>query len=110
MSETFPEPIKSLPLADIPLDGLKAYLSQADSHQILFMQFSEDAEVPEHSHDAQWGIVVAGKIDLTIEGVKRTYSKGDNMYIPKGAKHSGKIYAGYADVSFFDQKDRYKTK
>ncbi len=43
MSEIFSEPIRSLPLADIPLDGLKAYLSQADSHQILFMEFREDA-------------------------------------------------------------------
>ena len=110
MSEIFPEPIRNLPLANIPLDGLKAYLSQADSHQILFMEFSEDAQVPEHSHEAQWGIVVAGKIDLTIDGVERTYSKGDSIFIPKGVKHSGKIYAGYADVSFFEQKDRYNTK
>ena len=110
MSEVFPEPIRNLPEADIPLDGLKAYLSQADSHQILFMEFSEDAEVPQHSHEAQWGVVVAGKIYLTIDGIEHTYSKGDTIFIPKGAKHSGKIYAGYADVSFFDQKDRYKAK
>jgi quercetin dioxygenase-like cupin family protein len=74
------------------------------------MEFTEDVEVPEHSHEAQWGIVLAGKIDLTIEGVERTYSKGDCMFIPKGAKHSAKVYAGYADVTFFNQKDRYKPK
>jgi len=110
MSEVFPEPIKSLPEADIPLSGLKAYLSQAENHQILFMQFSEDAEVPEHSHESQWGVVLQGKTDLTIDGVERTYSKGDRVFIPKGAKHSAKIYAGYADISFFNQKDRYKAK
>lgn len=110
MSEIFPEPIRNLPLADIPLDGLKTYLSQGDNHQITFMEFSEDAQVPEHSHEAQWTIVVAGKIDLTIDGVERTYSKGDSVFIPKGTKHSGKIYAGYADVCFFEQKDRYNTK
>ena len=110
MSEIFPEPIRSLPLADIPLDGLKAYLSQAEDHQILFMEFAKEAQVPEHSHEAQWGVVVAGKIDLTIAGVERTYSKGDSVFIPKGAKHSAKIHAGYADISFFNQKDRYKVK
>ena len=110
MSEIFPEPIRNLPLADIPLDGLKAYLSQADSHQILFMEFTEDAEVPEHSHEAQWGIVLAGKIDFTIDGIERTYTKGDSVFIPKGVKHSAKIYAGYADISFFNQKNRYKPK
>lgn len=110
MSEIFPEPIRNLPLADIGLGGLTAYLSQAEDHQVLFMEFAEDAQVPEHSHEAQWTIVVAGKIDLTIDGVERTYSKGDSVFIPKGAKHSGKIYAGYADVCFFDEKNRYNVK
>ncbi|TKJ33210.1 MAG: cupin [Planctomycetes bacterium B3_Pla] len=110
MAETFPEPIRNLPEVDIPLDGLKAYLSQSDNHQILFMEFDEDVEVPEHSHESQWGVVLEGRADLTIEGVERTYTKGDRVFIPNGAKHSGKIYAGYADISFFDQKDRYKTK
>jgi quercetin dioxygenase-like cupin family protein len=110
MAEIFPEPIRSLPEADIPLSGLKAYLSQSDNHQILFMEFGEDAEVPEHSHESQWGVVLEGKIDLAIEGIKRTYTKGDRVFIPKGAKHSAKIYAGYADISFFNEEDRYKEK
>ncbi len=110
MSEIFPEPIRNLPRADIPLSGLKAYLSQADNHQVLFMEFTEDAKVQQHSHEAQWGVVLAGKIDLTIDGVERTYSIGDSVFIPKGVKHSAKVYAGYADVSFFNQKDRYKVK
>ncbi len=110
MLEIFPQPIRNLPEANIPFDGIKAYLSQAENHQILFMQFTEDVEVPEHSHEAQWGVVLAGKIDFTIDGVERTYSKGDSVFIPKGAKHSAKIYAGYADVSFFNEKDRYNTK
>ncbi len=110
MSEIFPEPIRNLPQANIPLDGIKAYLSQAEDHQILFMEFTEDVEVPEHSHEAQWGVVLAGKSELTIDGVERTYSKGDSVFIPKGAKHSAKIHAGYADISFFNEKDRYRTK
>jgi len=110
MSEVFPEPIRSLPEADIPLDGIKAYLSQAENHQILFMEFSKEVEVAEHSHEAQWGVVLEGKIDLTIDGIQQTYSKGDRVFIPKGAKHSAIVHAGYADISFFGQKDRYKTK
>jgi len=110
MSELFPEAIRKLSQADIPLDGLKAYISQAENHQILFMEFSENADVPTHSHNAQWTIVLAGKVDLTIEGIERTYTKGDQIFIPKDAKHSGKIHAGYADISFFDEKGRYKTK
>ena len=74
------------------------------------MEFSEDVEVPEHSHESQWGIVLEGRIDLVIDGVKKTYARGDRYFIPKGIKHSAKIYAGYADITFFDQKERYKVK
>ena len=74
------------------------------------MQFDEDAEVAVHSHEDQWGIVLEGRIDLMVEGIQNTYTKGDRVFIPKGAKHSAKIYAGYADISFFSQKDRYKRK
>jgi len=110
MSEIFPEPIRNLPEADIPFSGIKAYLSQAQNHQVLFWEFTEDVEVPEHSHEAQWGVVLEGRIDLTIEGVERTYSKGDRYFIDKGERHSAKVYAGYADITFFNQKDRYRPK
>ena len=110
MADIFPEPIRNLPEADVSISGLKAYLSQSDGHQILFMEFDEDVEIPEHSHESQWGVVLEGKVDLTIEGVKRTYTKGDRIFVPKGVKHSGKIHAGYADISFFNEQDRYKRK
>jgi quercetin dioxygenase-like cupin family protein len=110
MSEVFPDPIKSLPEADIPLEGIKAYLSQSDTHQIIFMEFTKDVDLPEHSHAAQIGIVLEGKIALTIGGKKETYTKGDRYYIPEGVLHSGKIYSGYADITFFDEPDRYLRK
>ncbi len=111
MSEKlFPEPIRNLPEADIPIKGVKAYLSQAENHQIIFMEFSEDADLPEHEHESQWGIVLEGKIELVIDGEKRLYVKGDRYFIPKGVRHSGKIFAGYADMTYFAQKDRYDTK
>ncbi len=108
--KTFPDPIRILPEADIPIDGINAYLSQSDTHQIIFMEFEKDVDLPEHSHAAQVGIVLEGRIDLVIGGRKATYSKGDRYYIPKGVLHSGKIYSGYADITFFDQPDRYSRK
>jgi quercetin dioxygenase-like cupin family protein len=110
MSELFPELIRALPQADIPIGGLKAYLSQADNHQIIFWEFHKYAEIPEHSHESHWSVVLEGKIELIIDGVKQTYTKGDRFFIPKGAKHSAKIYAGYADITFFNEKDRYRRK
>ena len=110
MSEIFPKPITDLPEAEVPIKGVSAYLSQSSNHQIIFMEFSENVEVPEHFHESQWAIVVEGKIDLTIAGVKHTFVKGDRYFIPKDTKHSGVIYAGYADVTFFNQIDRYREK
>lgn len=110
MKSIFPEPISNLPQADIPLSGIKAFLSQAENHQVIFMEFAEDVELPEHSHAAQVGIVVRGRIDLTIDNVPGTYLKGDIYCIPAGTKHSGRIHAGYADITFFDEPDRYRQK
>ncbi|MBC8063001.1 MAG: cupin domain-containing protein [Clostridiaceae bacterium] len=110
MNEIFPDPILSLPKADIPIKGINAYLSQGSDHQIIFMKFDEDVELQEHCHELQWGIVLQGKIHLIIDGVSNTYTKGDRYVIESGIKHSGKIYAGYSDITFFNEKDRYKEK
>lgn len=110
MIANFPEPILNLPEADIPFKGVKAYLSQAENHQLIFMEFSEDVDLPEHEHESQWGVVLEGRIDLVINGVRHSYKKGDRYFIPSGVKHSGNIFAGYADITYFNQKDRYKIK
>lgn len=109
-AEIFPDPIRNLPQADIPLNGVTAYLSQSDAHQILFMQFDKDTDLPEHHHAAQVGIVLEGKIELVMDGIRQTFTKGDRYHIPAGVRHSGKIYAGYADITFFSEPDRYGTK
>ena len=110
MRAVFPPPILRLPEADVPLNGVKAYLSQAVDHQVVFMKFSKKVDVPEHSHESQWGVVLEGRIDLTIGGVKRTYQKGDRYYIAKGVKHSATVFPEYSDITFFNQANRYKPK
>jgi quercetin dioxygenase-like cupin family protein len=110
MEEIFPPPVRALPEADVPIAGVAAYLSQAEGHQIVFMQFSQEVRVGEHSHEAQWGIVLEGEIELTVGGMKNTYSRGDRYFIPKGVPHCARIFAGYADVTFFNQPSRYQAK
>ncbi|MFX1327545.1 MAG: cupin domain-containing protein [Promethearchaeota archaeon] len=110
MSQIFPEPILGLPEADVPLEGVKAYLAQGERFQILYMMFEKDVILEEHSHESQWGVILEGKIDLTIDGKEFQFKKGDRYFIPKGVKHSAKIYKGYADITYFNQKDRYKIK
>jgi len=110
MNNIFPKPIRNLPEADIPLEGVKAFLSQGENHQIIFMEFEKDVDLPEHFHESQWEIVVEGKVDLIVEGKKKTYKNGERFFILKGAKHSAKVYSGYSSIAFFNQKDRYKLK
>lgn len=105
----FPDLIRQLPRADIPVDGLKAHLLQGEDRQVLFMVFALDARVPAHSHGPQWGTVLDGSIELTVGGVERTYAKGDSYFIPSGVEHSAVIHAGYADITVFGERDRYGT-
>ena len=106
----FPNVITNLPQADIPIEGLTSYLLQCADHQVIFMSFEKDVEIPEHSHEAQWGVVLDGEIELTINGERQICKKGDTYFIPKNVPHSAKIKAGYKDLTLFNQKDRYKAR
>lgn len=108
-SSLFPDCIIGLPKAKILLPGAAAWISQGVDHQILFMQFSNDVSVPEHAHAAQWGVVLEGRIDLRIGNQQHTFTKGDHYFIPNGVLHMARIYAGYSDVTFFAQSDRYSV-
>lgn len=104
----FPDLITGLPGADVAIPGVTAHLLQGEGRQVLFMSFDRDARVPPHSHGAQWGMVLEGTIDLTVGGVERTYGKGDSYFIPAGIEHSAVVHAGYADVTVFADRDRYR--
>jgi quercetin dioxygenase-like cupin family protein len=104
----FPKIIDLHPQAEIPLEGVESRLIQAGNQQFIFMEFDEDAEVPTHSHNAQWGVVLDGQMELTIDGEVLNLKKGDSYFIGKDVPHSAKIYKGYKDLTLFDQVDRYK--
>ncbi len=106
----FPEIITNLPEANIPIKGLRSHLFQGQNQQLVFMSFENDAEVPEHSHETQWGVVLDGQIELTIDGKEHTFTKGDTYFIPKDVRHSAKIKKGYKDLTLFNQKNRYDAK
>lgn len=106
----FPEIITTLLEADIPIKGVHSHLFQGENQQFVFMSFEKDVEVPEHSHEAQWGVVLDGEIELTIDGKKYTFTKGDTYFIPKDVVHRARIRKGSKDLTLFNQKDRYKVK
>jgi len=109
-SSKFPAFVRSLPEADLPFEGLRGWLLQSDSGQILFNESDIEVSVPEHSHGDQWGVVIDGKIELTIGDLTRTYSRGDTYFIPAGTVHSALIYPGFRAVDYFADRDRYRPR
>ncbi|UOB17480.1 cupin domain-containing protein [Abyssalbus ytuae] len=106
----FPEIIDRHPSAKILLEGVISRLVQAGNQQFIFMEFEKDVEVPTHSHNAQWGVVLEGEMELTVNGEPRILKKGDSYFLEKGVLHSAKIKAGYKDLTLFDEADRYKAQ
>ena len=106
----FPAFVKNLPEADLPLDGLRGWLLQSESGQLMFMEADKDIDMPLHSHGDQWGFVVDGRIELTIGEETRTRTRGDSYVIPAGTMHGGKIRKGFRAVDFFTDPDRYHPR
>lgn len=106
-----PDMITRLPEADLPYpsSALKTHVLQSSHGQLVFFQMLQDVEVPPHSHKAQWGTVLEGRVELTIGGDSRTYGPGDSYYIPSGVLHSAKAPAGAKVIDFFEE-DRYVLK
>jgi hypothetical protein len=106
----FPAFVRSLPEADLPFDGLRGWLLQSESGQVLFNELDIELTVPEHSHGNQWGVVIDGKIDLTIGEQTQTYTCGDTYFIPAGTPHRARIYPGYRAVDYFADQSRYRSR
>ncbi|MFQ5816675.1 MAG: cupin domain-containing protein [Terriglobia bacterium] len=106
----FPAPIQSLPEADISFPGIRGWLLQSARGQVVFMDIAPIGEVPPHSHGAQWGVVVAGEIVLTLGGETHTYRQGDSYFIPAGVVHSAVFHSRVLVVDFFADPDRYHAK
>ena len=100
----------NLPEADLPFDGLRGWLLQSKSGQVLFNESDIEFIVPEHIHCAQWGVVIDGEIELTIDNQTGVYGRGDTYYIPGGVTHKARIYPNFKAIDYFSDKKRYKMK
>ena len=93
--EIYPEMIKNLPLIDINFEGIKGWLLQGKNVQTVYFEIEPVGIIPPHSHCAQWGLMLDGKMKLTIDGETRIYQKGDRYYIPAGVVHSAEFLTKY---------------
>ena len=108
--DPFPSWSEDLPEVDTPFTGLEGRVISGPDGQAVFFRAAEDFEVPPHSHGAQWGIVVTGKLELTIGEDSGVYLPGDTYSIPAGETHSARLEAGTHVIDVFREPDRYETK
>ena len=110
MSECYPDIFEALPDIDVPLDGVRGKLLQAGEWQVVFFEIEPIGEIPPHTHGAQWGVVLEGEMELTVDGRTETMKKGDTYFIPSGAVHSATFKTRFRAMDLFTEPDRYKRK
>jgi quercetin dioxygenase-like cupin family protein len=112
MSQNPPYPgfIKALPQADLPMEGVSGYILGGPTAQGVFFEIPAGSVVPEHSHGDQWGVVLAGEIEFTVEGETRHCKPGDSYYVPAGAVHGAKTLSDARILEVFDDPNRWTPR
>ncbi len=108
--ENFPDFIRALPEIELPVPGVQGWLIQSDHQQVIFVEFTETIEFPEHTHSDQWEIPIAGRVILHTSGNSREYQPGESFYIPPDLPHAATVFSGYKAIIIFNAPDRYKRK
>jgi len=107
-----PEFILNLPAIELPVpeDVVTTNAVRSDAGLVVFFSIHKDLELPAHSHEAQWGTVLEGALELTIGDDTRIYHPGESYSIPSGVVHSARARAGTRVVDVFEEADRYPLK
>lgn len=106
----YPEIIESLPDIDVSIAGVRGKLLQGADRQVVFFDIEPIGAIPLHSHGAQWGVVIEGEMELTIDGETRTYRPGDSYFIPPGVEHGATFNSHFKAIDIFEEPDRYHAK
>jgi quercetin dioxygenase-like cupin family protein len=106
----YPHFIKKLPQADLPVPKAVGHLVTGKTAQVIFFEMPAGTKIPPHSHAAQWGMVVAGELELNIGGDNRIRRPGDSYYIADQVEHSTVVLQDSLVVEVFDDPRRYLEK
>jgi quercetin dioxygenase-like cupin family protein len=109
-ASAFPDFVRRLPRPDTPVEALRAHILQGAGGLVMFYEAPEGLELPEHAHDAQWGVVITGRTDFTIAGEVRSYGPGETYHIPAGTPHAVRLHPGSSGIDVFEDPNRYAPK
>ena len=106
---TLPDFILAMPALDLPLgdDVVRTNAIRSDAGLMVLFRFLKEVDLPPHSHKGQWGTVIEGWIELTIDGATRRYMPGESYAIPSGVVHGVKAPKGAVAIDIFEEPDRY---
>jgi quercetin dioxygenase-like cupin family protein len=106
----YPDFIRNLPEADLPLPQAKGFLLGAPQAQAVFFEMPAGTQVPLHSHGDQWGTLISGRLSFTIGGQSHDFTSGDSYFVPSGVEHGGKAEEDCLVLEVFADADRWKPK
>jgi quercetin dioxygenase-like cupin family protein len=101
----FGPPVTGLPKTS--LAGIEVYVHDDGRSQILFMELpigQADAVVATHTHGVEWGTVVEGEIEMTIDGKLEVHRAGTQHLIPAGVPHSFRFRPGTISIHCFGER------
>ena len=98
----FHEIIKKVPSRNYGIDGLEVHVDHTSTGTVYFVSAEKEVVFPEHSHAAQWTVVVTGSCTFTANGESKVYGAGETYFIPAGLKHQITLHAGYSEVDYVD--------
>jgi len=112
IKELFPMSIlKKLVEANSPYPGMRGWIHQGEKTQIVFWHAKNGCVCEPHTHPYdEWGVVISGYTEETVEGKKRIYRQGDSFFIPANVLHSAKMSKNYRAIDIFASPTHIKAK
>jgi len=105
----YPDFFRAMTSLGLSADEGAAWLA-TDKVQVLFYQLNEGSSGDDFSTGAEWGYILRGRVDVTIDGETTTYEAGDTYLIPGGVPNHKKNYPGIVGIDVFEQVDRFSVE
>jgi quercetin dioxygenase-like cupin family protein len=104
--------ITKLPELDLPFPPsiVRSHAMRTADALLVFFDFLQDADIPAHSHGAQWGTVLEGRVELSMDGRTTVAERGMSYSIPAGAVHAVRVAAGTKAIDVFEEPQRYRLR
>lgn len=102
----FPEFLDKLARFEFPEeDGWARSLS--DTCQMLLFTEPNGGSSDDLSEGAEWGLILRGQCDITVDGIETSYAPGDSYLIPGGVPNHKVNHAGLIAIDVFESATQF---